>query len=119
MIPDGTIPVTSPAPVPDDPVLDAIARRLVDEFHPARLYLFGSAARGDVDRDSDYDLLMVLDRVDAPRYRLEQQAHSLLWDIGVATDVVVWPRADFEGRLHLPASLPATVLREGRLLYAA
>ena len=105
--------------VPNDPVLVEIVQRLVEAFHPERLYLFGSKARGQTTPDSDYDLFMVLERLEAPRYRLEQQAHSLLWELGTAADIVVWPREDFEGRLHLAASLPATVVREGILLYAA
>jgi hypothetical protein len=34
-------------------------------------------------------------------------------------DVLVWTRGGFESRTHLRASLPGTILREGRLLYAA
>ena len=42
-----------------------------------------------------------------------------VWDIDASVGVVVWTLADFDGRLHLKASLPATVVREGLLLYAA
>jgi hypothetical protein len=42
-----------------------------------------------------------------------------LWNLGTAVDIVVWSREAFDSRLHLRASLPATVVREGRLLYAA
>ncbi|HBY97228.1 MAG TPA: DNA polymerase III subunit beta, partial [Chloroflexi bacterium] len=38
---------------------------------------------------------------------------------GTAADVLVWPRQTFDERLHLRASLPATIVREGKLLYAA
>lgn len=101
-----------------DETLAEIVRRLAHMFRPERIYLFGSKARGDADPDSDYDVLMVLTRVEGPRYRVSQRAHSLLWDLGTAADVVVWPRDDFDARLHLAASLPATVVREGKLLYA-
>ena len=37
----------------------------------------------------------------------------------MAADVLVWTRERFDSRLILQASLPATVLREGKLLYAA
>lgn len=37
----------------------------------------------------------------------------------VAADVLVRTKARFNSRVHLAASLPATVLREGQLLYAA
>jgi len=33
--------------------------------------------------------------------------------------VLVWPKSSFERRLHVVASLPATIAREGILLYAS
>jgi len=106
-------------PIRQDPVLADIVNRLVAAFQPERIYLFGSKARGDASPDSDYDLLMVLARVDQPVYRLCQDAHSLLWGLATAADIQVWPKERFESRLHVASSLPATVVREGRLLYAA
>lgn len=103
----------------DDPILAEIVRRLVDALHPDRIYLFGSKARGDAGPDSDYDVLVLVREAREPFYRLSQEAHSLLWDLGVAADVLVWSTDRFDRRAHLRASLPATVLREGRLLYAA
>ena len=38
--------------------LEQITRRIVEGFHPQRLILFGSRARGDERRDSDVDLLV-------------------------------------------------------------
>ena len=37
-----------------------ITRRLVEFYSPVRIYLFGSAARGDDGPDSDLDFLVVL-----------------------------------------------------------
>lgn len=71
--------------------------------------------------DPDSPLTLLTPSPDAtaePGYRLAQQAHSLLWDIGTAADILVWSQHAFESRLHLKASLPATIVREGRLLYA-
>lgn len=102
-----------------DPVLAEIVRRLVEAFHPDRIYLFGSRARGEAGPDSDYDLMVVVPSQDEPSYKLSQRAHSLLWGLGVAADILVWSREAFETRLPLRASLPATVAREGRLLHVA
>ena len=102
-----------------DVLLAKIVSRLVDAYRPERVYLFGSWARGDAGPDSDYDLLLVVpDSADATRRR-SRLAYEVLWETGRAADVVVLTRGDFESRLHLAASLPATVAREGRLLYAA
>lgn len=102
-----------------DPVLAELVRRLVAAYEPERIYLFGSKARGDADADSDYDLLLVVPD-DAPPERLRGRlAYEVLWGSGAAADVVVWTRTAFDRRARVPASLPATVLREGRLLHAA
>ena len=102
----------------EDGKLAEIVRRLVDAYDPDRVYLFGSTARGDAGPDSDYDLMVVVPD-DAPRERRRAGlAYEVLWEAGRAADVVVQTRQYFTSRLHLKASLPATVEREGRLLYA-
>ena len=102
-----------------DPILAEIVQRLVELLQPERIYLFGSRARGDAGPDSDYDLMVVVSRLTEPAYRLAQRAHSVLWGLDTAADILVWSRDAFDGRLHLKASLPATVVREGTLLHAA
>ena len=96
-------------------MLVKIVGRLVEAYRPERVYLFGSWARGDAGPDSDYDLLLVVpDSADTTRRR-SRLAYEVLWETGRAADVVVLTRTDFESRLHLAASLPAIVAREGRL----
>jgi hypothetical protein len=44
--------------------------------------------------------------------------HRALGDLEIAKDVLVWTRYESERRLHLRASIPSTIVREGKLLYA-
>ena len=108
------------APMLDqDPVLRAMVDRLVDALHPERIYLFGSRARGDAGPGSDYDLLAVVPESDLAPHRRDVLAFRALCGVGAAKDVVVYTHAEFESRSRVACSLPATVLREGRVLYAA
>ena len=107
------------SPTADDPALAEVTRRLVEAYQPQRIYLFGSVARGDAGPDSDYDILVVVPDDVEPSRRRSRLAYEALWGTGIAADVLVWSVSQFNGRLHLPASLPATVVREGRLLHAA
>lgn len=101
-----------------DPVLSEILHRLVKAFQPERIYLFGSKARDDAGPDSDYDLMIVVPD-DAPSERRRSRlAYQALRGTRTAADVLVWTRAAFDSRLHLSASFPATIVREGKLLYA-
>ena len=102
-------------------ILTRVILRLVSALSPERIYLFGSRARGDATHDSDYDLLVVVPRSEHPRYVREQAAYRALagQGSGVPIEIVVLTREEFEQELPALASLPATVAREGRLLYPA
>jgi predicted nucleotidyltransferase len=106
-------------PSAGDPFLAEAVRRLVEAYQPERVYLFGSVARGDAGPDSDYDLLVVVPD-DASGERLRSRlAYESLRGTGAAADVLVCTTSYFEDRRPLEASLPGTVLREGRLLHGA
>ena len=99
-----------------DPLSEAV-RRLRESFPAERIYLFGSRARGDATADSDYDFLVVVKDSPLPRYKREQKAFRALCGLGIGKDVLVYTRREFEKGLAVITSLPATVVREGRLLY--
>ncbi|HYS79841.1 MAG TPA: nucleotidyltransferase domain-containing protein [Anaeromyxobacteraceae bacterium] len=108
--------------VPDrssDPTLVELLRRLEPAYEPERVYLFGSRARGEAGPDSDYDLLLVVPDDAPPERKRSRLAYEVLRGTGVAADVIVWTRRDFDARLGVVTSLPATVVREGRLLLGA
>ena len=102
-----------------DPVLAEIVRRLVAAYEPERIYLFGSKARGDAGPDSDYDLMVIVPDDAPPVRRRSRLAYEALRGTGQAADVLVCTRSSFDSRLHVRASLPATIVSEGRLLHAA
>lgn len=103
----------------DDHILSEMVRRLVAAFQPERIYLYGSRARGEATADSDYDVMMVVRESNLPRYRRDQVAFRALCGVGAAKEIVVLTRGEFQAKLSVPCSLPATVAREGKLLYAA
>jgi predicted nucleotidyltransferase len=107
--------------LPEDEVcaLTRILERLIEAYEPEQIYLFGSKARGDQGPDSDFDLMVVVAETAPAERKRSRLAYERLWGTGTAADVLVWTRERFDSRIHLRASLPGTILREGRLLYAA
>ena len=102
-----------------DAVLEEIVRRLVATYRPQRVYLFGSRASGEASTDSDYDVLVVVEASEEPMHRRARAAHAAFEGIPAAVDVLVWTREEFDERLGVVTSLPATVVRYGKLLHAA
>ena len=99
--------------------LALVLQRIIDVLHPERIHVFGSVARGEATPDSDIDLLIVVSKAEQPTYRLAQAAYHAAAPHSLILDILVMPREEFDRRSKALASLPATVLREGRMLYAA
>lgn len=103
-----------------DESIAEITRRLVEYYQPERIYLFGSAARADASADSDLDFCVVVPDGTPDGLLRSGAVYSLLRGMGYPKDVIPWRRTDFDARAeHVRASLPATVVREGKLLYDA
>ncbi|MGI8551128.1 MAG: nucleotidyltransferase domain-containing protein, partial [Dehalococcoidia bacterium] len=97
--------------------LNEAVRRLVEVLRPERIYLFGSRARGDAKEDSDYDLMVFVPRAEGASAERQREGDASLSGVLSPVDLLVWPREVFERQLPVIASFPATIVREGRLLY--
>ncbi len=99
-------------------LLNEIVRRIVAVAQPDRIILFGSAARGDVDADSDLDLLVI--KAGVPhRGRMAEEIYMSLFGIPLAVDIVVVTPEDIERYRDSVATVIRPALREGREVYAA
>lgn len=101
----------------DNAVLEEVVRRIVEVANPAKIILFGSAARGTDGEHSDLDLLVV--KAGVHRRRLAQQIYRNLFGVGCAVDVVVVTPEDLAKYADCRAYVTYSALREGRVVYAA
>ena len=99
----------------DPRTLDEIVRRVVEVAQPERIVLFGSAARGDMTRHSDVDLLIVKDGADA--LELMSRIYRRLRGVGVPVDALVVSAADVARYRDSHALIIKPALREGRTVY--
>ncbi|HEX2172029.1 MAG TPA: HEPN domain-containing protein [Dehalococcoidia bacterium] len=121
MRPASTAAAASGAATPA--TLAEIVGCLVEALRPERVYLFGSQARGDAGPESDYDLMLVVSAPEESLLDLTREAYRVLRACVARPrppiDALVWSRERFDRQSRVIASLPATILREGRLLYPA
>ena len=97
--------------------LKEITQRLVAEFAPERIILFGSHAWGQPGENSDIDLLVVVPESDLPPPRRAARAYRCLREVPVPLDILIRTREEVERTRHVPASLIHEVLERGRILY--
>ncbi|MBI4580059.1 MAG: nucleotidyltransferase domain-containing protein [Planctomycetes bacterium] len=91
--------------------------RLCEVFAPITIYLFGSYAGGTPGPHSDIDLLVIVENSDLDPYERDARAYLALCGLGVAKDVQVYTRSEFEEQASLPSSFARTVRTRGRILY--
>ena len=103
---------------PDPKIIDDLVRRIVEVVHPRRIILFGSAARGDMRRDSDIDILVVVPD-GAHRRQTAQTIYRHLIGLRAAVDVVVATESDLHQYGDNFSLVYYPALREGRAIYAA
>jgi len=101
-----------------DEILRLATERLVREFHPERIILFGSHARGTADARSDVDLLVVCP-IQGSRRALMVAMDRALRGLGFARDVIVLTPEEFESDRQIPGTVARPAWREGRILYEA
>lgn len=101
----------------DESILRAATERLVAEFQPEQIWLFGSHAWGTPTEDSDVDLMVVVRDSDEKAIRRMQRAHRCLSGLGFPKDVLVPTRDQVDRYKHLRASLFHQVLSRGRKIY--
>lgn len=96
--------------------IDEMVRRIVEEFDPERIVLFGSHARGDAGPDSDVDLLVVMP-VKGSKRDMEIEVGVALHDIRIPKDIIVASPQEIESYGDIAGTIIRPALREGRTLY--
>ena len=107
-----------------DHVIKTICNRIVNAFHPQKIILFGSQSKGTALRNSDLDLLVIIDDENtlAPLRRRDRYAQilRLFRHKGFGLDVIVLTKkevgkviAENEGEWDLILE----IIDEGKVLY--
>ncbi|MBK9140645.1 MAG: nucleotidyltransferase domain-containing protein [Verrucomicrobia bacterium] len=101
----------------DKSLLETATERLVAEFQPEQIWLFGSHAWGTPDTDSDIDLFVIVPQSDERPIRRDQRAQRCLGRLPISADVLVRTRREVNRVREVRGSLTHEVLQKGRKVY--
>ncbi|MEK7690207.1 MAG: nucleotidyltransferase domain-containing protein [Bdellovibrionota bacterium] len=94
-----------------------MVNRIVSGFQPEKVILFGSYARGDAGPDSDVDLAVIFPKLEGKCRDKAVRILTALHGMGLAKDVIVLTRQDYEEQKDLVGTIGNILAREGRVLY--
>lgn len=93
-----------------------VIQQIVDAHHPRKIVLFGSYAYGRPDRNSDVDLLVIMESKKKPTERAVQVSKSIRF-YPFPMDILVRTPKEVEERLRLGDCFYQEVMKQGKLLY--
>lgn len=98
-------------------IIKTIKERLVNAYNPSVIYLFGSYAWGTPDEQSDFDLLVVVEKSDEKRYKRALKGINALTGLRIAKDILVYTITEFERLSDDVSTLCYKIKKEGIKLY--
>ena len=102
----------------DESLLGEIVRRVLSVARPDRIILFGSAATGEMTKDSDIDLLVVAPTA-KNRHEERLKIADAIGDIEYPVDVIVIASERFEATKDIVGGIAYPAHKYGRVLYEA
>jgi len=102
----------------DESLVREIIKRILSVSSPDRIILFGSAATGQMNRDSDIDLL-VIESNPVDRRRESVKLDITLGGLGYPFDIIVISREWFEASKNVVGGIAYPANKYGKVIYEA
>jgi predicted nucleotidyltransferase len=102
----------------DETLLREIVRRVLSVARPDRIILFGSAATGQMTKDSDIDLLVV-GPAPANRHEASVMIRDAIGKVNLPVDVILIATERFEATKDIVGGIAYPAHKYGRVLYEA
>jgi predicted nucleotidyltransferase len=101
---------------PETNKINQLIQRIVDVANPLKIILFGSAVRGDMTKNSDLDVLVILPE-GTPKRLTTQKIYCHLIGLGIPVDIVVATEIDLMKLGDNPSLVYYPALRQGKVIY--
>ena len=99
-----------------DEKISELVRRIVNQFEPEKVILFGSYARGTAGEDSDADVLVVMP-VKGSKRKKANEIDVALVGIDLPVDVIVVTPEELERQKNQIGTIIYPALKEWKILY--
>lgn len=96
--------------------LKEAVRRIIENFNPEKIILFGSYAYGQPTADSDMDLMVIMNTDEKPHKRAVTLRKALK-GIGIPKDIIVKTPEEFDRFKDIVGTIIYPAAHKGKVLY--
>jgi predicted nucleotidyltransferase len=106
------VPITTLTPT----LIHTMVTRIVDAVDPVSIILFGSYAYGTPHKESDVDLLVILE-TDLPRHKRSIKINQVLAGLLISKDILVYTPEEVADWKGVPQAFITQIITKGVVVY--
>ena len=96
--------------------IEDVKYRLIKEFNPKKIYIFGSYAWGQPNEDSDLDIMIIIDKIE-DRIKTMRNGIKALRGLKISKDLIVETEEEFKNYSRKNYRIENEILKKGVLIY--
>ncbi len=97
-------------------IIQDITKKIVAQFNPVQIIVFGSFARGEENKNSDLDLLVVMNSVQ-DRRRTAIEIRQALREFSISKDIIVTTPEQLRERSQVVGTVFRSAMLDGKVIY--
>ncbi|MHB1275910.1 MAG: nucleotidyltransferase domain-containing protein [Candidatus Humimicrobiaceae bacterium] len=97
-------------------IIKEVTNKIKQAVNPEKIILFGSYAKGKQKKNSDLDILIIMNS-DLPRYKRSVPIYKALAGIFIPKDIIVYTPDEVKEWSDVPQAFITTAIAEGKILY--
>jgi len=100
----------------NEDLINDIVERIVEAVNPEKIILFGSYAYGKPTKNSDLDILVIMNSK-LPRYKRSVPIYKALAGILIPKDIIAYTPQEVEEWDEVPQAFITTAVSRGKVVY--
>jgi len=100
----------------DNMIIKKITDKIKKVVDPEKIILFGSYAIGKQKKESDLDILIIMNS-SLPRYKRSVPVYKALAGVLISKDIIVYTPEEVEDWKDVPQAFVTTAISKGKVLY--
>lgn len=96
--------------------ISEIVNRIVSNYNPDKIILFGSYAQGDFTDNSDLDFILIKD-TNSPKHKRGIEVRRLFYGLAIPMDFKIYTATEFANELSNQYSFLSSAIKESKVLY--